>query len=102
MNPLERKAALALTEQAIKGGWSGSALADVLGALGLVDKKRSEQIVESLGEDPDPNYDAVCPAGIHPARGNVYRARDRRIRCTKCSTELKQRREEQRREAAAS
>lgn len=91
MTPTERKAVLFLADSARKGGWTPTALADVLAAMGFLTREQMERVVAELGQDPDPNYEPVCPAGIHPAKGNVSRDKGCRPRCTKCSAEAKSR-----------
>lgn len=92
MNALERKAAVFLAESVTRGDWSEAALADVLASLGLITRKEAEKVAEKFGQDPDPNYESLCPSGDHPADGNVYRTKDSRVRCAACAAEEKRRR----------
>lgn len=91
MTPEERKTAVLLAGLADKGGWNRAALADVLAAVGLMPGEQAERIAAQLHQDPDPNYESVCPSGSHPAKGNVYRTKDFRVRCTACKTEADRR-----------
>lgn len=91
MNPEDRKVALFLADRARKGGWTQAAYADVLGALGILTREQAGKVARETGQDPDPNYESVCPAGTHPAEGNVIRDKHSRMRCTRCSVESKSR-----------
>lgn len=87
MTPEERKAAIEMARQCERDGWNKADLADVLGALGFLSHKQVDKVAESLKLEIDPGYVAKCPGDRHPAKGNMYRAHDGRMRCRPCGQE---------------